>query len=117
MNLKEIESPHLKHEITLLYDRIIELISSNINSDRFEIKKLVKKLIYNHVLGVGVPICISDGDCFYKRDWGFVVIVQIDYKVTSLYKPYQDLDKPLSISIFIDNSIIREYRLKLLEIN
>jgi hypothetical protein len=109
--IKRIESKELRDNITDLYYKVLDLISYR-NTKHFEIATLllIDRLLYNHILGVNAPICICNNECDL-RDGEFVIYIQVDYKVTSGYEPYQDLDEPLIFSFTIDENLIRDYKI------
>jgi hypothetical protein len=111
-NLELIWSVDLKRNIILLKEEVYNFMSQNWNDP--DLIKKVNGLLYYHVLGVGRPICICDGAC--KMGWGYddigendyKIYLAIDYKVTSGYQPYQDLERPMKLSFLVNKSQIRE---------
>ena len=115
MNLDLIKSEDLKNNITKLYNDTIELVIENNKYSGYKhfgnaTSHLINKLLYKHIMGVGVPISICNSDCVFFNNHYNIVLV-IDYKVTSGYKPYQDLDKPITIEFKIDESILRDRKI------
>lgn len=104
-----IESPELqKNLIDLVYD--ISSVITDISTDKD--KLTVNKRLYNWVLGVGVPITICDYHVdYYTHTQTYEIIVMVDYKVTSGYKPYQDLDNGITFSVMIDKQFLRNLKL------
>jgi hypothetical protein len=122
-NLELIWSVDLKRNIILLKEEVYNFMSQNWNDT--DLIKKVNGLLYYHVLGVGRPICICDGACKMGgnvtsqniwAEWGYddigendyKIYLAIDYKVTSGYQPYQDLERPMKLSFLVNKSQIRE---------
>lgn len=97
-NINLIKSEELRNNIYNLYDDVIDIL---IRSDNFSKgEDLVRKLLYNYVLGVGKPISICDSVVYaqlYGVDLALDIEMLVDYRVTYGYKPYQTLDKPIRL--------------------
>jgi hypothetical protein len=114
-DIELIESNELRENINSLYFKVADLVSKNVQYSTTKhfaeaTKLLINRHLYNHVLGVGEPISICDYDCELIDD-GFNIRIFIDYKVTSGYTPYQDLDKEITLKFRIDECTIRDIKL------
>lgn len=107
---KMIESKELQANLyKLLDDFILRITDSTTNKDQLTLRKR----LYDWVMGVGVPITICDYHLdYYPMTQTYEVILQVDYKVTSGYKPYQDLDNPLTFRFLVNKEILRDIKLE-----
>ena len=106
--LDQIEHPELKKNLQQLRLNLIDCVNGRSTVGE------INSIIYNYVIGVGVPITICDGRCYeeYVDKGDYYVEIMVDYKVTSGYKPYQPLDKPIHLSFSINQQIIRDLKLE-----
>lgn len=118
-NLDKIEHPELRDNILKLRNDVIESFAKegfdtngklSAGHQRGDIKNIINKLLYKYVIGVGVPITISDSFCDTSTT-GFCIELCVDYRVTYGYKPYQTLDNPIHLFFKIDKSDIRDHKL------
>ena len=110
--LDQIEHPELKKNLQQLRLNLIDYV--NVHGKSTTLLSEINSLIYNYVIGIGVPITICDGRCYeeYVDKGDYYVEIMVDYKVTSGYKPYQILDKPIHLSFSINQQIIRDLKLE-----
>jgi hypothetical protein len=111
-----LESKELRDDINNLYDKVFNTISlQNLHYGLGRgilspTKNLIDRILYNHVLGVDAPICICDGHSqFVGND--FYITIMVDYKVTSGYKPYQNLETPLKFKFIVNLETIRDHKI------
>ena len=120
-----LESKELRDDINNLYDKVVNTISlqnlhytqvglfassANRPSPNYPTKNLIDKILYNHVLGVDAPICICDSSSQLVGN-DYYITIMVDYKVTSGYKPYQNLEKPLTFKFIVNLETIRDHKI------
>jgi len=102
-NLIKLREDLIRHYRLGRFNADLELLTV----DRLKIDNT----LYNHVMGIGVPISISDGWSIHLPNGGFEIRIAIDYKVFSGYKPYQDEDL-VHLNFKIDQNVIRTYKIE-----
>lgn len=119
-NIDLIKNVDLKNNLISLKREIIEEYIKMHEINSIDMRDKIDKLIYNHVLGIGRPISICDGNCYLAWSDGekgihigtdLIVELIVDYRVTSGYKPYQPLDKLINLKFRIDRQLIRDYKI------
>lgn len=110
-NLDLIESVDLKNNLLQLRLNLIDMLSDpNLNWGHKDTEHKVNNFLYRNVIGVGYPISICQGGCWYEKD-SYVIEFSVDYKVTYGYAPYQSLDAPISLKFRVNKSTIRDRKL------
>lgn len=108
--LELILSEELRENLIKLREDIIRhycLEPWNTEPNRHKIDGILR----HHVMGVGVPISISDGWAIHLPNGGFEIRIVIDYKVFSGYKPYQDEDL-VKLRFEIDRNVSRSHKIE-----
>ena len=115
-NINLIKSDELKSNILKMYDDVVNIL---VRAGLGKGEEIVRKLLYDYVLGVGKPISICDGmvTTSHSSSGSFLDIeVLVDYRVTYGYEPYQALDKPINLRFVIHDrdlvSLGRDSKLK-----
>jgi hypothetical protein len=111
-NIDQIQSIELSNDIKSL---CLELLKKSIEIDHIDRSRKASlnplwKIIQDHIMGVGHPICICDGGLYFKGD-DIIAELLINYQVTYGYKPYQDLNNPIHIFFTINQSIMRDLKI------
>ncbi len=116
--LDRIESPQLRDNIIRMYSELtIGDYFNGFNPEKIiDSRTNITKYLYRWVLGVGFPISASDYNIISSEVPKFVVNglivsfeiqIAIDYKVFSLYKPYQE-DDYIRLKFTISKNTIRD---------
>ena len=108
-----ILSIDLKKNIILLKKEVVSFIIKNnhgINCNVVDLIKKINEILYNYILGIERPITICDGRCGIVNN-NIMIKIYVDYKVTSGYVPYQDLEEPIKLVFTINKSIIRDEKI------
>lgn len=106
-NISLVKSKELVSNIESLYNEIIDKIKEYNFIYDFELNQYLNKILTSYEIGVGRPISLCDYNVYYK-DNTFKILISIDYKVTSCYKPYQELDSPIRLECIISKSHQRD---------
>ena len=102
-NLHLIKSSELRDNINKIYDEVSEIIANTESVEKAE--PLIRKMLYNHVLGIGKPISICDSVVYHNSLLNHISVeLLIDYRVTCGYKPYQKLDNSIELGFIIYRS-------------
>jgi hypothetical protein len=107
--LDRIESPQLRDNIIRMYSELTRGDYFNgFNPEKIiDSRTNITKYLYRWVLGVGFPISASDYNIISSEVPKFEIQIAIDYKVFSLYKPYQE-DDYIRLKFTISKNTIRD---------
>lgn len=107
--LDRIESPQLRDNIIRMYSELtIGDYFNGFNPEKIiDSRTNITKYLYRWVLGVGFPISASDYNIISSEVPKFEIQIAIDYKVFSLYKPYQE-DDYIRLKFTISKNTIRD---------
>jgi len=115
-NIDRIISKELQRDLISLKEDVFNIcVDINVNVDRIQkyvlLKTLEKYIHRKYVFGCGGPICICDCSINGNID-SFDVCLGVNYKVTSWYLPYQDLDEIIQLKFKVNKETIRNQKIE-----
>ena len=119
MNIGLIKSELLKSNLLKLENEIYEIILEDVSAfgktEKLKQDSIIKKILYNHVIGLGRPICICDSGTYNSFDQNnllnsYVIELLIDYQIGYLYNI--EIKKSISLIIQINRETIRDRQLE-----
>ncbi len=112
-NIELIESEELRGNLLKIKDGVIDIISRD--SNRFtrdtNLVNKINKYLYNHVIGIESPIAICDSGAWINPDMNYIIELVVDYRVTSGYKPFQNLDKDIHLTFEVSKIELRNNKI------
>lgn len=102
-----IKSKELISNIESIYNEITnKILEYNFIYD-LELNHKLNQILRFYEIGVGKPISLCDYNISYS-DNTFKILIAINYKVTSCYEPYQELDRPIILECIISKNHLRD---------